>query len=77
LKGDALDLDPCIPVSWAGFEVMLRHRSARYEIMVENPDGVSRGVASVQVDGTAVVDQPARLHLLDDGATHHVLVRLG
>jgi cyclic beta-1,2-glucan synthetase len=77
LRGDVLELDPCIPVGWPGFEVMLRHRSARYEITVENPDRVSRGIASVQLDGTAVVDRPLRLNLLDDGATHHVLVRLG
>jgi cyclic beta-1,2-glucan synthetase len=77
LRGDVLELDPCIPVGWPGFEVKLRHRSARYEITVENPDGVSRGIGSVQVDGTAVVDLPLCLNLLDDGAIHHVLVRLG
>ena len=77
LRGDVLELDPCIPVGWPRFEVMLRHRSARYEITVENPDSVSHGIASVQLDGTAVVDRPLCLNLLDDGAIHHVLVRLG
>jgi cyclic beta-1,2-glucan synthetase len=77
VRGDVLELDPCIPVGWPGFEVTLRHRSAHYAITVENPDRVSRGVRSVQVDGTAVVDLPLRLTLLDDGATHPVLVRMG
>jgi cyclic beta-1,2-glucan synthetase len=78
LRGDALEMDPCIPKAWPRFEVMLRHRSARYEIVVENPDGISRGVVSVQVDGgAAVAEQDLRLNLLDDGLTHRVLVRLG
>jgi cyclic beta-1,2-glucan synthetase len=77
LRGDVLELDPCIPKAWPGFAVTLRHRSARYEIVVENPGGVSRGIGSVQVDGTAVVAVPLHLNLLDDSATHHVLVRLG
>jgi len=77
LRGNVLELDPCIPVGWPRFEVTLRHRSARYEIVVENPDGISRGIGSVQVDGTAVINLPLHLPLLDDGAAHHVLVRLG
>ena len=77
LRGDVLELDPCIPVGWPRFEVTLRQRSARYEIVVENPDGVSRGIASAEVDGTALVERPLRLNLLDDGAIHRVRVKLG
>ena len=44
-------IDPCIPRAWPGFELVFRYRSARYEIVVENPREVSRGVASVEVDG--------------------------
>ena len=77
LRGDVLDLDPCIPKSWPGFEVTLRYRSARYEILVENPDGVSHGIGSARVDGTAIGELPLRLRLLDDGVTHNVSVRLG
>ncbi len=39
-------IDPCIPRAWPGFEIDFRYHSARYEIVVENPHGVSRGVAS-------------------------------
>jgi cyclic beta-1,2-glucan synthetase len=77
LRGDLLEFEPCIPRSWPGFAVTLRYRSARYEIVVQNPDGVSRGIASVQADGVAVVAQPMRLALLNDGLTHTVVVRLG
>ncbi len=72
-----LHLDPCIPKGWRKYEMTLRHKSARYEILVENPDGVSGGVFSAQLNGTIITDRPLRLPLLDDGVTHQVQVRLG
>jgi cyclic beta-1,2-glucan synthetase len=77
VRGDVLELNPCIPKDWPRFEMTLRHRSARYEIMVENPNGVSRGIAFAQADRIPIAGSPLRLDLLDDGGTHHVLVRLG
>jgi cyclic beta-1,2-glucan synthetase len=77
LQGDILRLDPCIPKSWPGFGLSLRHGSTRYEITVANPDGVCRGVAFAAFDDAVVTDQPLRLKLLDDGARHRLLVRLG
>ena len=72
-----LRLNPCIPKAWPGFRVTLRYQSSRYEILVENPDGVSTGIACALVDGIAVDHCPLCLPLVDDGATHQVLVRLG
>jgi cyclic beta-1,2-glucan synthetase len=77
VRGDVLELNPCIPRDWPHFEMTLRHRSARYEIVVENPDGISRGIAYAEADGTPIDERPVRVALLDDGATHHVLARLG
>ncbi len=78
VQGDTLALDPCIPRSWPGFEIAFRHRSARYEIAVKNPDGVCRGVASVTLDGALMpAGKSALLRLADDGATHQVLLVLG
>jgi cyclic beta-1,2-glucan synthetase len=51
LRGAALYIDPSIPKGWRHFEMVFRYHSARYEIAVENPHRVSRGVASVDVDG--------------------------
>ena len=46
-----------------------------YRIVVENPQGVSRGVVLLEVDG---VEQTGRdVAMLDDGAVHHVRVVLG
>ena len=51
---DGLVVDPCVPSSWDRFEVTRRIRGASYRIVVENPQGVSRGVASITVDGKAL-----------------------
>jgi len=85
LRGDTLVIDPCVPGAWRGFEIdYVRRgdagRTTRYEIVVDNPAGVERGVTSVAIDGTARVatdGEPARVRLADDGATHRVLVTLG
>jgi cyclic beta-1,2-glucan synthetase len=76
-EGEKLFVDPCIPKAWTGFDIALRQGSARYQIRVENPDGVERGVAFASVDGVAAPERPFRVTLADDGATHVVVIRLG
>ncbi len=75
-QGDSLVLDPCIPRHWRGFQIVYRHRSARYEISVENPLGVCRGILTVRLDGVTLA-RGASVTLVDDGATHKVMVVLG
>jgi len=77
LRGESLHLAPCIPETWPGFEMVLRHGSARYEIQVENPDRVSTGIAFASLDSATITERPLRVRLTDDGATHRLLVRLG
>jgi cyclic beta-1,2-glucan synthetase len=77
LQGTALLLDPCIPKTWPHFELAFRHGASRYEIAVDNPHGVNRGVAIVEVDGEPLSERPALIPLLDDGAMHRVRVVLG
>jgi len=76
IRGTRLTIDPCIPRGWPRFEIAFRYRSTRYAIAVENPRGVSTGVASVAVDGI-VLEGDLGIALTDDGATHHVRVVLG
>ena len=74
-RASALLIEPCIPRSWKQYQITVRHGGAVYVIAVENPEGVSSGVALVAVDG---VEQPSReIPLLDDGGTHQVRVVLG
>jgi cyclic beta-1,2-glucan synthetase len=77
LRGATLHLNPCIPRSWPGYEIDFRYHSTRYEIVVENPQGVSRGVASAELDGQAVPLGGAAIPLVDDGGRHLVRVLLG
>ncbi len=77
LRAEVLALDPCIPPAWAGFQIMLRHGSARYEIAVENPDRVGHGIGFASLDGEVAAERPLRLRLADDGATHRVRITLG
>src|SRR5678810_1042390 len=55
-RGARLRLDPCIPAAWPGFAIDYRFGTSTYAIDVQNPDGVSRGVAWVTVDGHAAQD---------------------
>ncbi len=77
LEGDRLCVDPCIPNDWPGFTLSLRHGSSRYEICVENPDAVERGVVFAALDGEEVDVRPLSLPLADDGATRRLVIRLG
>ena len=78
LQGGNLELDPCIPSTWPGFEIVFRYRSARYEITVENPRSVCRGVISAILDGAVMAEsEKIIIPLADDGVTHRLLLILG
>ncbi|HWG06918.1 MAG TPA: glycosyl transferase, partial [Beijerinckiaceae bacterium] len=76
-QGDNLLLDPCIPKAWPGYEISFRHGSAHYDVGVENPLGVCRGILAVQLDGQKLAGKPALIPLVDDGAGHRVRIILG
>jgi cyclic beta-1,2-glucan synthetase len=75
VRGATLLIDPCVPKSWGGFTITLRHRSARYNIVVENPKGSGCGVRSITLDNKPVA--PGAIALSDDGEMHQVKVILG
>jgi len=77
LQGATLLLDPCIPKSWPGFGIVFHYHSACYDIRVENPRGVSRGVLRMELDGLALPAHHARVPLADDATTHRVQIILG
>jgi cyclic beta-1,2-glucan synthetase len=76
VRGSRLMIDPCIPAVWPGFSVTLQHGAARYEIAVENPNGVCRGVATLELDGAPQMER-CGVPLTDDAQTHRVRVVLG
>jgi cyclic beta-1,2-glucan synthetase len=73
IRGATLHVDPCIPRDWPGFEATIAWHSARYRVVVGNPDKVCRGVGLVRLDGAA---SAGPVPLLDDGRTHLVEVTL-
>jgi cyclic beta-1,2-glucan synthetase len=77
VQGASFLLDPCIPKTWPGFGIVFRYHSACYDIRVENPRGVSRGIVHAELNGVALTGDQTRVPLMDDGATHHVRVVLG
>jgi len=72
---DGLKVDPCIPKKWDGFEITRKFRGATYQIKVENPNHVSKGVAKVTIDGNLYKSNV--LPLFKEGTTHSIVVELG
>jgi cyclic beta-1,2-glucan glucanotransferase len=70
LRGGTLRIDPCIPRAWRSFTITFRYHASSYEILVENPHGVMRGVAWIELDGTRLEGGEALVPLTDDGGMH-------
>jgi len=77
LRGEVLVIDPCIPSAWPGFGIMFHYHGATYDIRIENPDHVSRGIRRAELDGVVLPDGQARFALVKDAGTHDVRVVLG
>ncbi|MDD5037032.1 MAG: phosphorylase, partial [Methylococcaceae bacterium] len=76
VRAGQLVFDPCIPKSWRSYSIFYQHGNTRYEISVENPNGVTRGIATVELDGECQLDGNS-ITLQDDGQLHQVRVVLG
>mgnify|MGYP005852902033 FL=1 len=68
-----LTIDPCIPADWKKFSAVRRWRGAEYDIHVENPDGVMKGVQELYLDGEKV----ERIPVMAQGSRHDVRVVMG
>ncbi len=79
VKGDRFEVAPCLPTTWPGFEMTLTLHGSVYEIEVRNPNGVSRGVVAVELDGETqpVVDGRAVVRLGEGPARRKIVVTLG
>jgi cellobiose phosphorylase len=72
---DGLIVDPCIPTNWKGFRVNRKFRGAEYHIEVQNPNGVSKGVKEIIIDGKSQASN--LIPLFEDGEDHEVTVIMG
>lgn len=71
---ESLVVDPCIPSNWNEFEVRREWRGATYNIKVQNPHGVEKGVESITLNGELIDGQIPRQAM---GTTNTVLVIMG
>jgi len=78
IRGARFAVDPCIPRGWRHFEFTYRLGATPHAIVVDNPEGVNRGVKQVWFDGR---DTPCptgwELELADDGRPHAIRIVLG
>ena len=72
---EGLLIDPCIPSKWDSFRMVRQFRGTTFQISVENPRHVSRGVKATWLDGKPWKN--ACLPDFRDGQVHQVRVVLG
>ncbi|MBN1378261.1 MAG: glycosyl transferase [Gammaproteobacteria bacterium] len=72
---DGLEINPCIPPDWNGFKVTRVFRGATYNISVNNPNHVSKGVKHITVDGTII--EGNIIPVSSSNNTYQVAVELG
>ena len=77
IRGEFIHLDPCIDRRWPSFETTLLRGGARYEIRVDNPAAVTRGVKFAEMDGCEITERPLRIRIERGDAIHRVRVTLG
>ena len=70
-----LRIDPCIPPDWSAFHVARTFRGARFLIHVTNPQGVSKGVAQLRLNGRKIAGN--LIPVQQPGSTSEVTVVLG
>ena len=71
---DGLLVDPCIPSQWDHFEVTRTWRGAVYQIAVDNPDHVEKGVVCVRCNGETV---DGRIPPQPAGSINKIVVKMG
>jgi len=48
---NGLIINPCIPGNWNGFKITRKFRGTTFNIEVQNPSGISKGVKELWIDG--------------------------
>ena len=79
VSGDALTVDPVIPPDWDGFNIRYRRGKSLYNITVENPDNVGRGVVWYELDGQRLPDRMIPIEPVTSSLEirHNIIVRMG
>jgi len=51
---DGLVINPCIPKEWNGFSITRKFRGTTFNIEIQNPNKISKGVKELWIDGLKV-----------------------
>jgi cellobiose phosphorylase len=73
--GKVLKIHPCIPKNWSDYKISYQNGETRYQIIVENPNGINCGLTKVEMDGGILPE--GDIPLLADGNQHNVRVTMG
>jgi cellobiose phosphorylase len=73
--GNTLRIDPVMPPTWDGFEIIYQFEATSYQIKVNNPTHVAHSVQLVKLDGKIL--EPKAIPLVNDGQEHTVEVTMG
>lgn len=75
LRGDFLIIDPVIPAAWSFFNLTYWHEKSCYHIKIENPQHVTKGTISVELDNKKMEDNKIPLSM--DSQQHYVRIIMG
>ena len=70
---EGLEINPCIPSVWKEYRVKRKFRGSTYDITIQNPNGVCKGVHSMLIDGKAIANNVVK----HQPGHHQILVTLG
>jgi len=74
-NGDTIVMNPCIPHKWKVYQITYNYLGSTYDIKVLNPEGISKGVKRISLDG--VISMTNVINLTEDGKSHEVEVIMG
>jgi cellobiose phosphorylase len=72
---DGLRIDPCVPKDWRRFSITRAFRGATYQIDIDNPKGVNKGVRELKVDGKRYIGN--LIPVFRDGKMHKIKIVMG
>ena len=72
---DGLIVNPCVPTSWQKCTVTRKFRGSTYNITINNPRQVSKGVSKMKIDGKPAAGN--KIPVFRDKKVHQVEVELG
>ena len=70
---EGLEINPCISSEWKEYNVKRKFRGANYDITIQNPNGICKGVKSITVDGKMIEGNVVKHQL----GNHEIIVVMG